>query len=215
MTVRLRRALLAALLCFGGAAQAAEGPGRFDFFVLAVSWLPSYCAAAGRAAASPQCSVGAGRGFVVHGLWPQYERGYPEFCATDEPLRVPQSLIAALRDLMPDPALVGRQWRKHGTCSGLGQTAYFDLLRAAWSRIAVPPAMAAGAAPRFVSAREAEEAFIAANPGLSAGGIAAACDDGRLTEIRLCLTRDLAFRRCQEVDRRGCRQQRLSLPEPR
>lgn len=213
MTGRLRRALVAVLLFWSPAAAAADRPGEFDFYVLALSWSPSYCAAAGRSAASPQCGRGAGHGFVVHGLWPQYERGYPESCPTEQPLQVPRSRIAAMLDLMPDPDLVGRQWRKHGTCSGLDQQAYFDLVRAARERVVIPASLAA--APRFVSAREAETAFVAANPGLPEGGIAAVCRDGRLTEIRLCLSRDLQFRRCREVDERGCRQRRLSLPEPR
>ncbi|HSG95593.1 MAG TPA: ribonuclease T, partial [Afifellaceae bacterium] len=66
-----------------------------------------------------------------------------------------------------------------------------------------------------VSARSAEQAFIAENPGLAANGIAVACRDGRLSEVRICLTRGLEFRRCENVDARGCRQSRLVMPAGR
>jgi ribonuclease T2 len=45
-------------------------------------------------------------------------------------------------------------------------------------------------------------------------GIAVACEAGSLEEVRICLTRELDFRACAEVDRRACRQQQLSVPAP-
>ena len=55
-------------------------PGKFDYYVLALSWSPSYCQAAQERAPNrapdQQCS-GRPFSFVVHGLWPQYERGFP------------------------------------------------------------------------------------------------------------------------------------------
>src|SRR5262245_12074681 len=56
-------------------------PGQFDFYVLSLSWSPSFCEAAGERGTPPQQQCGARPySFVVHGLWPQYERGFPEFC---------------------------------------------------------------------------------------------------------------------------------------
>lgn len=52
----------------------------FDFYVLSLSWSPSYCEAEGEQANGQQCRAGRPYAFVVHGLWPQYERGYPENC---------------------------------------------------------------------------------------------------------------------------------------
>ena len=54
-------------------------PGQFDFYVLALSWSPSFCQDSeerGREARE-QCGLGRPYSFVVHGLWPQYERGFP------------------------------------------------------------------------------------------------------------------------------------------
>ena len=60
-----------------------NAPGDFDFYVLSLSWSPSFCEAArerGNTGRSQQVQCG-GRpfSFVVHGLWPQYERGFPDY----------------------------------------------------------------------------------------------------------------------------------------
>ncbi|MCB1968558.1 MAG: ribonuclease, partial [Candidatus Accumulibacter sp.] len=52
----------------------------FDFYVLALSWSPAYCLIEGDRANKQQCAEERDLGFVVHGLWPQFESGYPEFC---------------------------------------------------------------------------------------------------------------------------------------
>ena len=60
-------------------------PGKFDFYVLALSWSPSFCEQAGeRKRAQQQCGERP-FSFVVHGLWPQYEKGFPEFCQNPAP----------------------------------------------------------------------------------------------------------------------------------
>src|SRR5215471_18018763 len=66
-----------------------NAPGEFDYYVLSLSWSPSYCEEAeerGNTGRSQQIQCG-GRpfSFVVHGLWPQYERGYPEYCQRPSP----------------------------------------------------------------------------------------------------------------------------------
>ena len=53
-------------------------PGHFDFYVLSLSWSPSFCATAAERGsgreANAQCGVRP-YAFVVHGLWPQYDKG--------------------------------------------------------------------------------------------------------------------------------------------
>src|SRR5271170_6274224 len=54
--------------------------GRFDYYLLSLSWAPTYCLT--HADDGAECT-GKGYGFVVHGLWPQYDTGgYPENCST-------------------------------------------------------------------------------------------------------------------------------------
>jgi ribonuclease T2 len=214
----IRRAIAGILLAAFtplSALAAGDRAGEFDFYVLALSWSPTYCKSRGALANRLQCGGNAEHAFVVHGLWPQYERGYPENCATDEALRVPRSLIDTVLDIMPSPGLVGGQWRKHGTCTGLTQAEYLGTVRRAFDTITIPEAFRSARHRQTVSARSAEQAFIAENRGLSASGIAIACRDGRLSEVRICLTRGLEFRRCENVDSRGCRQSRLVMPADR
>jgi ribonuclease T2 len=216
MTVRgrLRGALAAFLIAVAPAPISAAGPGDFDFYVLALSWSPSYCANEGADADPRQCRGDLRRGFVLHGLWPQYERGYPESCPTEFPLRVPDRLARSMLDIMPSPGLVGYQWRKHGTCTGLDQARYFEAAREAYSRVRVPNAFRNLDRDAATSAKAIEAAFIAANPGLSPAGMAVACKGGRMAEIRICLTEDLEFRSCREVDADGCRSADLQIPAP-
>ena len=100
-------------------------PGRFDFYVLALSWSPSYCAASAERApnrAPDQQCGGRPFAFVVHGLWPQYDKGFPSFCQVPAP-RLFRGIVEANLDLMPSPRLIFHDWDRHGTCSGLGAAA--------------------------------------------------------------------------------------------
>lgn len=206
--------LLAALAPLNAMA-AGDRAGDFDFYVLALSWSPTYCDSQGARASRLQCGADIDRAFVVHGMWPQFERGYPENCATNEALRLPRSLIDTVLDIMPSPGLVGSQWRKHGTCTGLTPAEYLQTVRRAFETVTIPKAFRSARHRQTVSARSAEQAFIDENTGLSESGIAIACRNSQLSEVRICLTRSLEFRRCENVDASGCRQSRLVMPADR
>ena len=77
--------------------------------------------------------------FVVHGLWPQYERGFPEYCQVPAP-RLDRNIVNSMLDLMPAPRLIYHQWDKHGTCSGLNARAYFETVRKARAVVKIPEA---------------------------------------------------------------------------
>lgn len=184
----------------------------FDFYVLSLSWSPSWCSENDPAGRSQQCDAQNDHGFIVHGLWPQNERGYPEFCRAREPDRVPEALGRTLFDIMPSMGLIGHQWRKHGTCSGLSQRDYFTVLRAARERIVIPPSLQSVTTHRRTSATEIENALTASNPGLRSDALAVTCGDGRIDEVRICFSKDLSFRPCSEIDRGGCKMKTLNLP---
>ncbi|WP_296071042.1 ribonuclease [uncultured Agrobacterium sp.] len=183
---------------------APQGTG-FDFYVLSLSWSPAFCASPEGAGNRQQCGGDRRYGFVVHGLWPQNDDGYPEFCRSSEPDRVPDALGRSLFDIMPSMGLIGHQWRKHGSCSGLSQRDYFSATRAAFDAVRLPQRIASGAEAATLSADAIETAFTEANPGLSKRGITISCGGGRLEEVRICLNKDLTFRDCPELDRKGCR----------
>ncbi|MFB2551160.1 ribonuclease T2 family protein [Ensifer soli] len=196
------------------AGTAPRGSG-FDFYVLSLSWSPTWCGANDPDGETRQCRRGSRNGFIVHGLWPQNERGYPEFCRSRDPDRVPEALGRQFLDIIPSMGLIGHQWRKHGSCSGLSQRDYFTVLRRAHERIALPPALASVAKARDASVADIETAMVAANPGLTRDGIAVTCAGRLIEEIRVCLDRDLNFRACREVDRSGCRLTSVGIPPVR
>ena len=195
-----------------GPAIADGKAGDFDFYVVSLSWSPSYCASNGARAAPEQCDAVKPFAFILHGLWPQYERGYPDNCRTDFSLRIPRSVADGMNDLMPSDDLVFHEWRKHGTCSGDDPQAYFAKARRAMNAIRIPPAFASPDHARTATPVEIERAFISSNIGLPANGIAVTCRSGALDEVRICMTKDLRFRACPEVDRGGCRANRIAVP---
>ena len=46
-------------------------------------------------------------------------------------------------DIMPSKRLIFHEYRKHGTCSGLGVDGYFDLARRLFESVKIPSAMSA------------------------------------------------------------------------
>jgi len=222
MSCRAGLAALLALMAVVTAAPAQDrrqnAPGAFDFYVLALSWSPTYCEEAAQqrppsAAARQQCGARP-YAFVVHGLWPQYEHGFPEYCSRDD-RRPDRTTIGNMLDLMPSTGLIFHQWRRHGVCSGLSVRAYFEHVRRARARVKVPEEYLALATHKTVSPAEVEEAFVRANHGLTHDAVAVNCSGRRLSEVRICMTRDLAFRPCPEVDRRACRARQVVMPPVR
>jgi ribonuclease T2 len=192
-------------------------PGKFDFYVLSLSWSPSFCAAAaergyGRAPAQ-QCGARP-YSFVVHGLWPQYEKGFPEFCQVPAP-RLDHNIVSSMLDLMPAPHLIFNEWDRHGTCSGLSQTAYFETIRKARAVVKIPPEYLSLQEPLNVAPGAMEEAFIKTNSGLAQDDMAVECDKKRLTEVRICFSRTLQFRACPQIARRSCKRDQILMPPVR
>ena len=198
-----------------------NAPGQFDFYVLALSWSPSYCEASqervnerGTNRAPDQQCGGRPFSFVVHGLWPQYEQGFPAFCQVPAP-RLDRNIVGSMLDLMPSPRLIFHEWDRHGTCSGLPAHGYFETVRKARAVIKIPADYLELDKPIMVTPDEVATAFVKANPGLSRGAIAIACDSKRLSEVRICLKKDFSFHDCAEVTRRACRRDKIAMPAVR
>src|SRR5690349_2054094 len=205
----------------GGAAaqdQRQNAPGQFDYYVLSLSWSPSFCEEAaergnnGRGTQS-QCG-GRPYSFVVHGLWPQYERGFPEYCQRPSP-RLDRNIMVSMLDLMPAPGLIYNEWDKHGTCSGLGARGYFENIRKARAAVKIPEEFLQLPEEKTIAPDDLEAAFIKINPGLSGSAISVTCSSRRLSEVRICLSKDMQFRACDEIDRRACRRDEVVMPPVR
>jgi ribonuclease T2 len=55
-------------------------------------------------------------------------------------------------------------------------------------------------------------AFVKANPGLLRTAVAVACDATRLTEVRLCMSKDFSFHACANVAGRACKRDNIAMP---
>lgn len=196
---------LALTMAAGAAAAQDRGqPGDFDYYVMSLSWSPNWCATTGDRRNDAQCRDGTGYDFVLHGLWPQYEKGWPQNCATGE--RDPSRRESqAMTDVMGSGGLAWYQWQKHGRCSGLSAASYYDTARRAYGSITIPEVFQRLNRDVRLPAQVVEEAFIEANPGLKPDMITITCDDGYIQETRICLTKDLIPRRCGSDALRDCR----------
>src|SRR5215472_755625 len=189
-------------------------PGNFDFYVLSLSWSPSFCDAQDdRAQRQAECGARP-YSFVVHGLWPQYEKGFPEYCQVPAP-RLNRGIVSSMLDLMPSPRLIFHEWDRHGTCSGLSARAFFDNVRKAHAVIKIPAEYLDLPEPLTVTPDQVQDAFIRSNPGMTKASIAISCDSKRLSEVRVCLSKDLQFRDCSEIGGRTCRRDTLVMPPSR
>lgn len=199
----MRILLCIVLLCAGMARAEGEKPGEFDYYVLALSWTPTWCALEGDARQSEQCDASRDFGWTLHGLWPQFHRGWPSFCRTAE--RPPsRGMTNAMTDIMGTSGLAWHQWKKHGTCSGLSARAYYDLSREAYGKINRPAVFRKLDKSVKLPAKLVEEAFLKANPELEPDMLTITCKSGRIQEARICLSKSLEAVPCGRDVIRDC-----------
>lgn len=188
----MHRLFLALLISLSALSARAEGEraGEFDYYVMALSWSANWCAIEGDARNSPQCNSSEDHGWILHGLWPQFHRGYPSFCQTAK--RPPsRGLTADMEDIMGTAGLAWHQWKKHGTCTDLSATDYYALSRRAYATVTRPSIFRKLDRPVKLPASVVEDAFLKENPALTRDSITITCRQGYIQEARICLSRDL------------------------
>ncbi len=202
--------------------RARAEPGVFDYYLLSLSWSPTFCAEQGnRGGNEEQCAPRARPyAFVLHGLWPQNNRGWPEDCRSPDRGFVPKPVARRMLDIMPSERLVFHEYRKHGTCTGLGVDGYFDLARQLYEKVRIPQRYVNVQDNRlFVSADELVSDFVRSNPGLRPDMMAVSCGGpgNRLKEVRVCFDKGGQFRACgaNETHRRLCDANRMYIPPVR
>jgi ribonuclease T2 len=197
--------LLLALVAPAHALYESGQAGSFDYYVLALSWSPTFCAS--HPADHAEC--GLRRGFVVHGLWPQYTAGGgPEHCGATDPLD--QETVERARSAMPDERLIRHEWVVHGTCSGLAPHDYFATLIRAVGRLTIPDEFD-GASPHQMTASQIVSAFAKANRSMPKRSLALRCRGSQFEEVRICLSRDLHPEPCGRDIRTQCRSGPLTI----
>jgi ribonuclease T2 len=223
MSSKTARNWLIALVLLLGPAMSLAGhhhhdtdsaPGQFDYYLLSLSWSPAYCL---QRPDSAECDGPRRFGFIVHGLWPQYENGWPQHCGGDT--YVADSVVAGILDLMPAKQLIYHEWSTHGVCSGLDEASYFNLVRQARDAVKVPQSLQDPSAAVQQSPDAITGAFLQTNPRLPAGSVVATCSRGdapRLREIHVCFRKDLSPRACSaDAAREACRAASVIVPPVR
>ena len=191
--------------------------GKFDYFALVISWSPTFCATQDPRRHRLQCQGARPYAFVLHGLWPQYNRGWPQFCRVNNSW-IPNQTIQQMLDIMPSRPLIIHEWKKHGTCSGLRPEGYYDIARTLFEKINIPERYRQPDTALLVSPAELEKHFLKSNTALRPDMISISCGSRhRLREIRICFDRNLQPRSCgqNEAQKRLCRSEKIYLPPVR
>lgn len=208
-----KRSHLHAAIAFAAClfSHAAHADDEFDYFVLALSWAPSWCALEGDDRDARQCDPSEDAAFTLHGLWPQYEISYPEYCRTShrDPSRRETRRQA---DLFGSSGAAWYQWKKHGRCAGLDPADYYTTARAAFEMIDQPQIFQQIDEEISVAPSVIEEAFLEQNNTLTEDGITITCKSNHILEARICLTKELAFRKCGADVRRDCDRSSARFP---
>lgn len=192
----------------------AEPKGKFDYYVLTMSWSPTHCASEQGADDEMQCRSGRPYGFVLHGLWPQHERGYPEFCLSGEPKRMNDAVMKKMLEVSPSEDLVQHEWQKHGMCAGLSQSDYAAAAIKAFKAINIPTEYQQPARDLNVNGAEIRSAFVAANRDLSLSDdeMTPICRGNDLSEVWVCLDKNLLPRACSaDVSKRACTRRNVRM----
>ena len=167
-------------------------------YTLALSWSPEFCKPR---ESSPshrvQCSGRNGRfAMVVHGLWPQGQRSWPQWCRQQNPL-TPAELRKAMC-MMPSARLIARQWAKHGSCMTKKPETYFGVTRILWESLAIPEYDRISREDGLTAGR-IRRAFAEANPGIPASAVGVKLNErGWLEELRICYSKRFVPTRCND-----------------
>jgi ribonuclease T2 len=198
-------ALVSSLCVFSGAlAQQPAAPGKFDFYLMNLSWAPEFCSIQGT---SPECATHPG--FIMHGLWPQNNDGsYPVNCSHEAGPAHPEQNL----DITPDLALLQHEWEKHGTCSALGPQRFFAAEHQAFHSLNIPPQIADVDREISMTPNDILGLFFKANPVFPPGSILLSCGRNHLTAIEACFSKDLKPIACQSL--RSCRANSVIITPP-
>ncbi|MGH9504845.1 MAG: ribonuclease T2 family protein [Terriglobales bacterium] len=205
MKVLIASALLCAFICLAPFAFAkhhrhrhdddAPASGNFDYYLLALSWAPNYCAGH-PSDHSSECQPGRRTAFVLHGLWPQASSGAPPMsCSNASP--VAGATVDHMLNFMPSRGLIQHEWQTHGTCSGLPAQDYFARVEQAFKSVHVPEQYPQLEHERQVSREQLEQSFADANHA-PPQAFRISCHAGALVSLEVCMDKDLHYQNCTQ-----------------
>jgi ribonuclease T2 len=207
-------------LALGCSPALAEGEpsGQFDYYALALSWSPTYCGSSAGENDASQCTPGRKFAFVVHGLWPQFDVGWPSSCPNSDTW-VEKETIDGMMDIMPSKKLIIHEWKKHGVCSGKSEQEYFELTRQLFEKVRIPARYLSPNADVLTSPQQLVIDFVKTNKNLEANMLSVQCGysrtRARLKELRVCFNLNGEFTKCGSNEERECLAKNLVMPQVR
>ena len=172
-----------------------SGSGNFDYYLLALSWAPNYCAGHPTDHSS-ECKIGGHTAFVLHGLWPQANSGAPPMsCSTAPP--VAAATVDHMLNFMPSRGLIQHEWQKHGTCSALSAQDYFARVEQAFKHVHVPEQYPKLDHEQQFSVQDLEKSFADANHA-PPQAFRVSCHAGELVSLEVCLDKNLQYQSCTQ-----------------
>jgi ribonuclease T2 len=171
------------------------GGGQFDYYLLALSWAPNYCADH-PSDHSSECKIGGHKDFVLHGLWPQASSGPPPMsCSGASP--VAAATVDHMLQFMPSRSLIQHEWEKHGTCSGLSAQDYFAQAEQAFTHVQVPQQYRSLSQEQQFAVPDLEKSFAEANHA-PVEAIRVSCHGRDLVSLEVCVDKNLQYRSCTQ-----------------
>jgi ribonuclease T2 len=165
----------------------------FDYYVLALSWAPNYCAGH-PGDHSNECRIGQQANFVLHGLWPQSNQSdQPAACAPAQP--VAHELVRHMLEYFPSRGLIQHEWQQHGVCSGLSAADYFGQVEQAVNSLKIPDQYRAVGQGQSFNVKDVERSFAQAN-NAPADAFRVSCHGGEMVNLQVCLSKDLRYQAC-------------------
>jgi ribonuclease T2 len=169
--------------------------GKFDYYLLALSWAPNYCAGHPTDHSS-ECRTGGHTAFVLHGLWPQSNAGRPPMsCSNASP--VATETVDHMLNFMPSRGLIQHEWQEHGTCSGLSAQEYFGQAEHAYKNLHVPDEYPKLNHEQQLSVHDLEKTFAEANHA-PPEAFRVSCHAGELVSLEVCVDKNLQYQSCTQ-----------------
>jgi len=191
--------------------QNSAGPVNFDYYLLSLSWAPTYCAEHATDKSS-ECKTGNHTAFVLHGLWPSVNQGkQPMSCGPAKP--VPARVVQHMLQYFPTKGLIQHEWAKHGTCSSFSSADYFGQVERAFKSVQVPERYRTLTQNQQLKVSDIEQDFAQANSA-PAGAFRVSCHAGELVGLDACLDKDLKFQACPKTANE-CPSSQVSLAPPK
>jgi ribonuclease T2 len=118
---------------------------------------------------------------------------------------VPRAVVQRVMPIMPSEKLIQHEWSKHGTCTAFDQRKYFETLQDAFAAVRIPRDYQGPLQQIVVNPQDVKKKFVAANSGMNENTLRIQCSGRFISELRVCMTKDLKLRACPASMRDSCR----------